>query len=128
MAKSTRREKVTEILPVRLTPVELAARADELANLLQKRDTVDEEKSSANARFKSQFEEIDTRMSALGRELRDKEVAREVEVTRTMNYAEKIVETVRNDTGELVRTRSMSPDEMQMRFLPGGDAQEGASL
>jgi hypothetical protein len=128
MAKSTRREKATEILPVRLTPVELAARADELANLLQKRDQVDEEKSAANSRFKMQFDEIDTRMSALGRELRDKEVPREVEVTRTMNYSEKIVETVRNDTGELVRTRSMSPDELQMRFLPGGDAQEGASL
>lgn len=52
---------------------------------------------------------------------------RSVEVVRRRNMAEGVMEWVRTDTGQLVRSRPLTPEERQVTlFTPGSTRPEGA--
>ena len=111
------REKSIEKLPVELTAAELAARADELASLFADHAQVELEFEQRKQAHKSRVSAILSRQSELARELREKEVPRDVEVETFLNFDAGVAEITRLDTGELVRTRALSIDELQLRLL-----------
>jgi len=123
-AKNPKPEQAVEHMPVELTAPELAERADEIAKLIGDRSGIESEKASTAASFRERLEVIDDRVDALARELREKRIDREVRVEHVMNFKDKVVETFRLDTQEMVRTRPMTFEELQLRFFGTGGGHE----
>ena len=56
-------------------------------------------------------------MSHVAREIREKAEYREVVVTRNKDIKAGIEDTIRTDTGEVIRTRALTPQEMQAQLF-----------
>ena len=116
----------TEILPVPLTEAELLARGDEAARIQETRDRKDGERDAANKAAKAEIQGLEETLHHLLRQVRRKSEDREVEVLDRRNEDELTMEVVRTDTGEVIRSRPLTPEELQIKLFPAGE-QEGAS-
>jgi ERCC4-type nuclease len=109
----------TEYLRCDLTEDEVTSKSGELALLHGEAERMqaefDDLKKVRSARIKT----VVTRQAVLAKQVREKAEYRNVEVEDTPNFTEKVMETVRSDTGEIVRTRKLSEEELQ-RPLPIG--------
>jgi hypothetical protein len=103
----------TESLPCRLTDAEVMDRTRKLLDVLSEEDRLELEKKS----FAERHKEAVTIVTAKARELRgivsSRIEYREVEVAESPDYKRGIVEVIRIDTSEIVRTRQMSSEERQ---------------
>ncbi len=113
-------EKFKQSLRVQLTREQVAERADRAAQVLQSRDEKEDEMKAAQKHAKSIIEQLEAELRTLSHEVRTRSIYTPVPCTRTHDYAEGIVYTVREDTSEIIDTRRMTEEEAQ-RELPFED-------
>ena len=101
-----------EILPCTLTADELAARADDLAACVEEIDRLDRERAVAAKAARDVIDEAEERRRLLARIVRRKSEDRIVEVEHRHVHATCSVECVRLDSGEIVRSRPMTREEV----------------
>jgi len=118
----------TETLSCTLTPAESAARAFELAVLVRKIEDEETAAKAAAAAARDSMKELDADLRRLARVVREGKEDRQVEVRVTRNPTDATVETVRVDTGEIVRSRAMTPEERQipLHLVTGDDEETGS--
>ena len=113
--------EIRETLRVSLTPDELLVKSRELARYLQ--ETRDLEESIARER-KQQSEMLKDRREEAQRLAEDVATGtevREVSCVEVLRYRERLVDIVRIDNHEVVRTRAMQPEERQRDLFVVGD-------
>ena len=98
-------------IEVSLTEKEIAASASKLAAKAQELGTVEAKKASASAEFGAQIKTIRGDMKTLAGEVATKRGDRALEVYDRADVESGVVEVVRADTGEVVRTMEMSAGE-----------------
>ncbi len=117
----------TKMLSCRLTDTELLERGQKVAELLRQIAEIEDEKKAANSDFKARLEEREGEARSLGYEIRTKAELREVSVSRTIDDVRGVEETYRDDTGEVIATRALSPQELaerkqgKLELLPGAE-------
>jgi len=109
-------EKTEEWLPVKLTDAEFYERATELTEVDQKIEDAEEEKRSLSQSIKNRVGGLTTRKVELRRIVKDRQEFRHVECEWIPHFPSKQVSLVRMDTGETVRTRTMTVDELQEKL------------
>lgn len=95
-----------------LGPEEIAKRADELARIMG--EVAERE---IGKELGTKIDELKGRGRELAREIRARRTILQVEVKDVRNEEDGTIETVRMDTGELVRSRRMTTDERQTNLL-----------
>lgn len=111
----------TEMLPCLLTESEVRERGESAAALHAERKRIEEALEGEKTEAKSKLKTIDLEMGLLMHQIRTKHEDREVAVIYRENLDDATdprIETVRTDTGELVRSRPMTLDERQGKLLP----------
>jgi hypothetical protein len=110
--------KTTQWLPVKLTDDEVAERADALARTLRELATADMNHKLAASKHRKQVKTLRDEIAELGREVESRKTERDVEVDDVPDYDCGVMERIRLDTGELVASRVMTPEERQqgLRF------------
>ena len=123
----------TRKLPVQLTDDEIADSGRSVAKAVEQKAALQEEKKAQTADIKLQGEIIRTLSHVIATGVEEREI--EVEVRKDNDS--KTVSVVREDTGEVVETRAMTPEELQQSLFPPkspkkwkgeklpGDSQEG---
>lgn len=119
MAKKHEMRKATRNLPCALTPTEMDQRRDRLAMLHQEKDQLEQEKSDAAKAFNDKLKTMETEMSQLAREIREKAEYRDIEVKWVRDFNQKTKDLIRADTGEVVDSEALGPDEMQVEMQQG---------
>jgi hypothetical protein len=109
---------VNKVLPVTLTPDEIAVKANELASVLQEITTKTDDAKAYVAASKIAIKELQAKMMGLGAMVRDHIEYRQVKCTEVRNDIDMTVETVRMDTGERVGIRAMDESERQLKMFP----------
>ena len=99
-----------------LTDKELLAYADELTDLDTKSEEVSLRHESEKNRFKSEVKDIGKNQSRIMNLLKTKEEFKDVECFEEFNWFDGIVEIVRLDTGEVVKTRKITAEEYQQNL------------
>jgi len=115
---TTEAQTWTETLPVPLTPQEERQRAHELVEAMQARDQARMRLSELSREIKAEVQEIEQTIARLAAAVRSGTEPRQVEVSEMADPGAGIVSVVRGDTGEVIRTRAMTPEERQ-ETLPG---------
>lgn len=90
----------------RLKGSELAVSVEELAAL-------DVEKKDFAEKLKARVSHVEKRITKLAHEVKTGKEVRPVECAEYQRYATRMVDLVRLDTGEIVFSRPMRPDEFQ---------------
>lgn len=84
-----------------------------LAHSYEERDKKIAQAKWDASQWKEQIKSIETTASDLARQTRTGLEERDVEVAEQKDYARAVVDTIRQDTGEVVFTRPMEPLERQ---------------
>jgi hypothetical protein len=106
----------TQRLPCKLTQQQLDERRDKMAEQIERLATLEAAKKDAAAQAKAKIEALELELATIAYEVKTRSEIREVEVRREKDYQEGIEETIRQDTGEIVATRVMTPQERQVEF------------
>jgi len=108
-------EKGIEIvsLPCPMTPEEHRLKGIALANANQEKARIEAEKKLANEGFKERLSAIDSRIGELRHEVISGCEHRPTEVREVRRYQTHMVDTIRLDTGETIRSRPMTVSERQ---------------
>ena len=106
--------ETTETLECVLTPAEWQQRAEEMALTLAKMDEAELEIAAAKSAHKSKMDDYKSRLAALGVQVRTRKESRLVTCEVVADWKQGTIETVRLDTGEVVRSRDMTPKERQV--------------
>jgi hypothetical protein len=101
----------TMLLPVDLTPAEIAIKGDMLAATTKEINALEYEKRSVNADIKGKIDSLEADRTKLATEITDRREYRQVDVKRIRNEERCTIDTVRLDTGEVVTYRPMEPTE-----------------
>lgn len=104
---------ITKHLPCALTDVELRRFGDELAVAVQDTDTEEDRQKQIKAEMKARVDELTARKARLALTISRREEYRDVEVQFLIDVAG-IVQEVRTDTGEILRTRPVADEERQL--------------
>lgn len=107
----------TERLRCKLTDTEIRERGEQLAKQRKEIAEVEAAKKSAAENFKSQLIALIMAADDVTEEINTKSEVRDVEVTEEKNFTTKQAYTIRLDTGETVRTRPLTAQEMQRPFF-----------
>lgn len=107
----------TERLSCKLTDTEMKERGILLADLRKQIREVEAAKKTAAENFKSQITDLVKRADDVTHEINTKSELRDVEVTEEKRFDLKQAHTIRLDTGETVRTRALTPQELQRPLL-----------
>lgn len=120
----------TELLPVELLEHEVREKGEELARLIARHDAIKDAHKQAAKQQKEELEGVNLEIREIGEEVRTRKERRRVEVQERFYPEKGNVATVRMDTGEVVRTRAMSPAEKEasrqgtlFRVHPGASAE-----
>jgi len=107
-----------ETHPRALTDTEVDERATKMAKSIREYE-VEEEKEKARAKtVKEGLADDWSKIRALREQVESRKEPREVEVKEEVNEVTRSVMAIRQDTGEVLRTRQMTAEELQ-RSLPG---------
>lgn len=110
---------LSRMLPCDLTDQELLQRGQKVAELVAKKEALEAEKKDTASEFKAKIDRLESDIASIAKEVRSKKEYREVEVSTTKDYKRKVAETVRQDTGELVEQRTLTPAELQLELVQG---------
>ena len=118
------------ILSCPLGKDELLERGAKLADAMRSRTLMEEKKKAAAAEYKASIDALEMDAALLASEIRTKSEQRPVEVKHDIDYKDGVDRLIRLDTGEIVETRKLRPDEMQhkLAFVPGGDGKPGKKV
>lgn len=100
-------------LPVKLDDHELRERGDQLAAVIQDMNTEEKRQTDAKAGMKARLAELDAKKTQLAITIARHEEDRDITVDVIHRFDKFIVESVRQDTGEVVTSRPMTEIERQ---------------
>lgn len=101
----------TELLPVVLTDIELLDLGQKLAEKHREARAEEDDQKESKSAMKERLEGIENEISRLAGLIRERREYRNVEVHEMKDFTRGMVDTLRNDTGELVRTRPMTSED-----------------
>jgi len=104
-------KKETRSLPCTLTPEELADMADDLATTCQAISSEESRQKSIKDQMKATISELESRRAKLAITVSRREEFRDVAVEHWTD--ESVVEEIRQDTGECIKTRPIANWEKQ---------------
>lgn len=110
-------DRYEELLPCRIDEDLVHSKAIELAAVIRTRESVLEEKRAANAEYRDQLAAFDSRLLELAEAVEGKIEKRNVLCVEFL-LPNNEVQTVRQDTGEIVGKRTATPEELQQE-IPG---------
>jgi hypothetical protein len=119
--------KETRFLPVPLAAPEVGARGEQLADLITERDELEVSHKKEKGRMKSAMDTIDARIRHLAKIVNERVEERSVTVEVRYNSNLNMVEEVRTDSGEIIKTRTPTEEDKvraaseQQAKLPGTD-------
>lgn len=108
----------TQDLPVKLTDQELVEKAQQLVDLMDLKGKKDDEFAQLRKRHNDAMAKMTFEISVLARQRREGTELRPVQCADVPNYHDRKVETVRQDTGEVIGSRPITAADRQ---LPIGD-------
>jgi hypothetical protein len=108
----------TRKLPVKLTEDEITQRGRGMAKFESDRSALEESKKATADEFKAKINLCSESMGRLSRSINTGHEDRDVECEWIKNFARKVADLVRNDTGEVVETRPLDADELQEKLFP----------
>lgn len=117
-----------QYLPCQLTEQERLLKSEELVKRLEEKDGLEDRKKSSADDFKSLITAKECEARRLRREVSTGIEHREVECQEVFRFARNLVETVRLDTGEVVSSRAMRPEERQAAMDFGDEAGDAEDL
>ena len=106
-------------------PQERADIADKLADAVNEKSRLTDEKKSVTSRIGSRIAEQDAIINDCSEGLRSGFEFRPTDCETTYFFKEGNVETLRSDTGEQVEFRDMRPDERQMDLSKAPEKEKG---
>lgn len=107
------KKKLGMLLSVPLTPDEFEQRALALASTESELRAEEERQDSVKAGLKQAVSDISRKRTMLAEIVSRREELRDIECEDTFDYAAGNVTRVRLDTGEVLLTRPMTPEERQ---------------
>lgn len=107
----------TRLLTCKLSDAEVAHRADELAREVAKLSVLEDEKKHVAKEFAASIGEVEAGVRLLACQVRDHAEDRGVACTWQRDDTGKFLELVRQDTGEVVSSRALTPAEMQGKLF-----------
>lgn len=110
---------LTRKLPVKLTNDEVRMKGKRMAVLQGEIQQLGEEKKEIVSDFTSKINGRTTEILKLTREINEGAEYRQVEIVERKDWIEREVQVIRQDTGEVVDARPMTPAELQ-RPIPFG--------
>ncbi len=113
-----------ESLLVRLSPEELVRKGEQLARLLQSTATLRADAKKHAKLVAEQLKEQEDEAAALAQEISAGAELREVRCFERPRVDALLVDIVRADTGEVIRSRAMQPHERQQPLSWGDDDRE----
>ena len=102
-----------EDLPVTLTQDEFVERSTELAEALRERDRLEEEFTETKKSWKERIDAKSGEIKRLTEIVRDRAEPRPVECSRMKNLQTKMMESIRQDNGEIFRSRPLNQSEIE---------------
>ena len=109
-----------EKLPCKLDNTEVRLKGEELALARKEHHELADAAKASAARFKTSIKEVDERIDDLAEQVRTRQETRDVEIIDVKDMDRQMVDTIRTDTGEVVRSRAMTLNERQIHlFEPG---------
>lgn len=109
-----------EKLPVQLSNDEVRLKGEELAQQRKAWEAKKAERKAVAARLKEELDELDDKICTLADQVKNRREHRDVEVAELKDFEQGKVDTVRSDTGEVVRSRAMTGGERQVSLLSTG--------
>lgn len=106
-----------EDLPCALNPDEVRRKGEELAQARKQYIETSEAAKAAAAGFKDKLKALDKDIDELAEQIRSRRETRPVEVIERRDPELAMIETVRVDTGEVVRARAMTLNERQVHLF-----------
>lgn len=103
----------TRRLPVELTNAEKLLRGEQLARLHAEADDVEATRKAQQTSAKGKLEALEAQARDLANVIRTGREYRDIEVRERRNDTALAMELYRLDTGEVVETRPLRPDELQ---------------
>ena len=100
-----------------LSPDEIAVKGAELSDLIQERDSKEDERKSLNKSLQGEIEAIAFQIHGLAKMIREKTETRMVQCQKRFVLEGNRVEVVRLDTGAVVEERAMTAEERQLRLV-----------
>jgi hypothetical protein len=104
------------ILPCPLGPKERAEAAQELANAISEGESLELEKKSVTASFKSRLDSVKERIHNLSRKVKDGVEMKSVDCELQLNHTKLTATLVRLDTKEFIEERPLTQEEKQMNL------------
>jgi hypothetical protein len=119
-------KKVTkEYLKCILTEVEIKDAGAQLARRYSEISDLEDAKKSVMSDFKAKIDSATADASGLARKIQNGYEFRNIDCEEIWDYEDKVVEVVRTDTGEAIRTRPMKQEELQENlFVETGPEKE----
>lgn len=123
---STLNWKETRFLQVPLTDAEIQARGEQLANAIKERDDLEVTQKAEKDRMKDDMSAVEGRIHSLARVVSERVEERSVQVELRCNLGLGLVEEVRCDTGEVIKSRAATKeDKLRAQIeaqteIPGG--------
>ncbi len=106
-------DKTSMDLPCDLTQEELVKRGEALSSLISDHTLLESRAKEVSKEFKDKVSSIALTIREVSHVIANKRETRKVQCMKTWDYKRGVVEIHRNDTGELVSSRSMTPEERQ---------------
>lgn len=103
-------------LPVKLHEDELRDRGDKLAALIQDVSAEERRQVDVKAQMKARLSELDAKKTQLAIVISRREEDRDVTVDVFHDFDRLTVETIRQDTGEVISSRRMTEEERQQKL------------
>lgn len=102
-----------ENLPCKMTPQERALKSEQMAAKLDELNGIEAKKSAVTKQLGEDMKRVKAQLDSVGVEVRTGLEYRPIECTENPRYADGMVDLIRCDTGDVVRTRAMHPSERQ---------------
>lgn len=99
-------------LPVALTQAEMAARGESVGHMRAELNKLTAKAATVAKEFKLEISRIDNEIERLASILRNRAEPRPVACVLNKNLSARKMETIRTDTGEVVRTRALEDHEL----------------
>ncbi len=116
------RNKTKEYLKCILTEPEIKDAGAMLAKTYSEITELEEQKKSQASDFKAKIDGATAQASILARKIQNGYEFRNIDCEEAWDYEDKVVEVMRLDTGEIIKTRAMTTDELQKKlFTPTED-------
>jgi len=123
LAKYGKRTKMENLyLPCEFTNEEMQVKAQDMANKLRERTTLENEKKRAMANFASQLKSMDGEIAKLSSDYSAGYEYRNVKCDIFIDYAENIKRWVRSDTGKIAKESKLTVEDLQTEIPPAEQA------